>query len=128
MKKSNFNASVEIKNDIHIIYVKGYLDAHTAPFLEKTINEIIKSGNFKIIVNFKDLNYISSAGLGVFMGFIEECRDNKGDIKMCELQKNVYTIFDLLGFPLLYDIDKEMTASINKFENPDSNINSNNNL
>jgi anti-sigma B factor antagonist len=42
--------------------------------------------NLSIIVNFKDLDYISSAGLGVFMVFIEEIRSGGGDIKLVEMK------------------------------------------
>ena len=48
--------------------------------------------------------YISSAGLGVFMAYIEEIRENGGDIKITNLQAKVFNVFDLLGFPLLFDI------------------------
>jgi anti-sigma B factor antagonist len=54
-----------------------------------------------------ELNYISSAGLGVFMGFIEEIREKNGDIKLSNMTDKVYKVFDLLGFPALYQIFKE---------------------
>ncbi len=118
---NNFTVNIEqLKNEqidgISIVYVNGYLDAHTAPILEEKLEELTKSGFFKILVNFSELSYISSAGLGVFMGFIEECREQGGDIKMCQMQENVYTIFDLLGFPLLFDIGKDQQSMILKFE------------
>ena len=52
--------------DVQCLYLKGYLDAHTAPILENTIQESLNNGDVKIIVNFGELDYISSAGLGVF--------------------------------------------------------------
>jgi anti-sigma B factor antagonist len=80
------------------------LDAHTAPVLENNLSELINSDKYKIVVNFEDLAYISSAGLGVFMAFIEKIRDNAGDIKLAGMSDKVFNIFDLLGFPLLYEI------------------------
>jgi anti-sigma B factor antagonist len=67
-------------------------------------------------VNFKDLVYISSAGLGVFMAFIEKIRENNGDIKLTTMNDKVYNIFDLLGFPLLYEIYKSEDEAVKKFE------------
>ncbi len=115
MTGTNFSVSDEQMGDISVVRLSGYLDAHTAPRLEKKLKELTESGKYKILVDFQDLTYISSAGLGVFMGSIEECRENKGDIKMCQMQENVYTIFDLLGFPMLYDIDDKMQTLIDKF-------------
>ena len=103
----NFEVAREDHSDISILRLKGFLDAHTAPNFEQAIQELIEENRFKIIVSMSDLNYISSAGLGVFMGFIEEIRDQKGDIKLSNMTDKVYKVFDLLGFPALYQIFKE---------------------
>jgi anti-sigma B factor antagonist len=112
---AEFSTSIKENGDIRIINLKGYLDAHTAPTLENNFTELINSNKFKIIVNFEDLAYISSAGLGVFMAYIENIRDNKGDIKLTNMSDKVFNIFDLLGFPLLYEIYKKEEEAIKKF-------------
>jgi anti-sigma B factor antagonist len=103
----NFEVAREDRSDISILRLKGFLDAHTAPNFEQAIQELIEENRYKIIVSMSDLNYISSAGLGVFMGFIEEIRENEGDIKLSNMSEKVYKVFDLLGFPALYQIYKE---------------------
>jgi anti-sigma B factor antagonist len=112
------------KNGINIIELKGFLDAHTAPELEDAFQKLIKNKKYKIIVNFRDLSYISSAGLGVFMAFIEEVRKNEGDIKLTNMTPKVFNVFDLLGFPILYEIYGNEEDAIAKFlkdgENKDS--------
>ena len=112
---ADFSTSVKENGDISIINLKGYLDAHTAPTLENNFTELINNNKFKIVVNFEDLAYISSAGLGVFMAYIEQIRENKGDIKLASMSDKVFNIFDLLGFPLLYEIYKNEDEAINKF-------------
>ncbi len=112
---AEFNTSVKEQGEISKIYLRGYLDAHTAPSLENTFSNLIDNSRYKIVVNFQDLAYISSAGLGVFMAFIEKVRDNKGDIKLTSMTEKVYNIFDLLGFPLLYEIFKSEEEAVNKF-------------
>jgi anti-sigma B factor antagonist len=102
-------------DDLTVLYIEGYLDAHTAHQFEEALRKIIEEGRYKIVVNFSRLNYISSAGLGVFMGVIEEVRSNGGDIKMCCLSDKVFRVFDLLGFPALYDIVKTEDEAIQKF-------------
>ncbi len=103
----NFEVAREDHTDVSILRLKGFLDAHTAPNFEQAIQELIEEKRFKIIVSMSDLNYISSAGLGVFMGFIEEIREKDGDIKLTNMTDKVYKVFDLLGFPALYQIFKE---------------------
>ena len=112
---AEFSTSIKEKGDISIINLKGYLDAHTAPTLENNFTQLIGENKFKIVVNFEELAYISSAGLGVFMAYIENIRDNKGDIKLTNMTDKVFNIFDLLGFPLLYEIYKNEDEAIRKF-------------
>lgn len=112
---ADFSTSIKEKGEVSVINLKGYLDAHTAPTLENNFTKLIENNKFKIVVNFEDLAYISSAGLGVFMAYVESIRENKGDIKLTSMSDKVYNIFDLLGFPLLYEIYKSEEEAINKF-------------
>lgn len=116
-EQSKFEINRMNKENVECLYLTGYLDAHTAPDLENAINDVIESGNKNILVNFRELDYISSAGLGVFMSFIEELRESGGDIKMSDMTKKVFSVFDLLGFPMLFDIEKEEQNAIKKFNN-----------
>ena len=100
-----------------VLELHGFLDAHTAPELEKIFSELIGKGKFNVVVNFSELNYISSAGLGVFMAYIDEIRTNHGDIKLANMQQKVYNVFDLLGFPFLYEIYNDQDEALRKFSN-----------
>ncbi|MBT8380093.1 MAG: STAS domain-containing protein [Ignavibacteria bacterium] len=112
---AEFNTSILDKGNVSVINLKGYLDAHTAPTLENNFTQLIGNNRFNIVVNFNELAYISSAGLGVFMAYIEKIRENSGDIKLSNMSEKVYNIFDLLGFPLLYEIYKTEDEAVNKF-------------
>jgi len=113
---ADFNVNVRGVGSVSVIDVKGYLDAHTAPQLESAFNQLIDGSKYKVVVNFNDLSYISSAGLGVFMAYVETMRENKGDIKFSNMQDGVYNIFDLLGFPMLYEFYKNENEAIEKFK------------
>jgi len=106
--------SKEIKN-VAVVYIKGYLDAHTAPDFEKALRDLVDQDRVRLVVNLSELNYISSAGLGVFMGFIEEVRGRGGDIKLAEMTDKVFRVFDLLGFPVLYEIYGKEEEAIQKY-------------
>ncbi len=112
---AEFSTSIKERGEVSIINLKGFLDAHTAPTLENNFTQLINDNKYKIVVNFEDLAYISSAGLGVFMAYIESIRENKGDIKLTNMSDKVFNIFDLLGFPLLYEIYKSEDEAIKKF-------------
>ncbi len=113
---SNFSVGFRSTDDLTVLDLKGELDAHTASELEAAIRKCADDENFSIIVNGSHLQYISSAGLGVFMAHIEEIRECGGDIKIAALQPKVFNVFDLLGFPMLFDIVPEEQEAINKFK------------
>ena len=70
---------------------------------------------FRIIIDGEHLAYISSAGLGVFMAFVEEIRAEDGDIKIAALTPKVFNVFDLLGFPMLFDIVGTVEEAVQLF-------------
>lgn len=118
---SEFSVGVRQRDTVSIFELKGYLDAHTAPELEKTFQNHLNESRFNIVVNFSDLSYISSAGLGVLMQFIEDVRQNEGDIKLSNMSPRVYNVFDLLGFPMLYEIFDDEEEAVRKFLNKSDN-------
>lgn len=113
---SEFKVQHRDGEGVSVIDLKGYLDAHTAPDLESAFQKLLNEKKFNIVVNCKELSYISSAGLGVFMAFIEDVRKNQGDIKLTNMSSKVYNVFDLLGFPILYEIYKDELEAITKFK------------
>lgn len=107
---------------ISVIELKGYLDAHTAPDLESAFQKLLTEKKYNIVVNCRDLSYISSAGLGVFMAYVEDVRKNNGDIKLTNMSSKVYNVFDLLGFPMLYEIYKDEKEAIVRFNDFKKNL------
>ena len=109
--------SIETKQDgeITIVVLEGFVDAHTAPQFEDQVQQEIDNGNCKIVVDCANLTYISSAGLGVFMGFVEEAREQGGDIKIAGVVPKVLQVFDLLGFAIIYDIQNDVATAVQRF-------------
>lgn len=114
MAKS-FSVERTVSDELSVLSLEGFLDAHTAPQFEKAIEDEIAGGRLRMIVDCEKLSYISSAGLGVFMGFIEEIREQQGDIKICGLTPKVRQVFELLGFDSLYHIVDDVEAAQQKF-------------
>ena len=113
----NFEINHREVQSYDVLELFGELDAHTASQLEDSLKTLIDQDKHHIIVNCKELDYIASAGLGVFMAYIEDVRSLGGDIKLTNMNSKVYNVFDLLGFPSLYDIVANEEEAIEQFEN-----------
>ncbi len=111
----NFKINHRTISWLDVLDLHGELDAHTASQLEDSLKLLIDSNKSNIIVNCRELEYIASAGLGVFMAYIEDVRVSGGDIKLTNMNERVYNVFDLLGFPTLYDILDDERDAVEKF-------------
>jgi anti-sigma B factor antagonist len=110
-----FSVQTTLEDELAIVRLEGYVDAHTAPQFEQAVQSIIDEGQHSIIVDCEKLTYISSAGLGVFMGFIEEVREEGGDIKICALTEKAKQPFEILGFESLYDFCPDVASAKARF-------------
>ena len=110
------NVSSPGGENVCVLDLKGELDAHTASELEAAFQKCLGEGNTRVLVHGEHLQYISSAGLGVFMAYVEEVREQGGDIKIAALSPRVYNVFDLLGFPVLFDITRTEEDAIASFD------------
>ncbi len=80
------------------IRVDGVIDTLTAGELEEVIDSLLKRGRYKIVFDLAGVDYISSAGWGIFISHIKEVRGRGGDIKLANMIPNVYEIYLLLEF------------------------------
>jgi anti-sigma B factor antagonist len=101
---ADLSIAVRQVGDVAVLLPTGFINAHTVREFETALERLVQDGHYTILLNCKDLDYISSAGLGAIMGLIETVREHEGDILLSNLQDNVYTIFDTLGFTQLYRV------------------------
>ena len=90
--------TIEIKRNAEetIIKLAGRLDTTTAPALDKTINEDIE-GTKNLVLDVKELEYISSAGLRVLLG-AQKKMQKIGSMKLTNVCEAVMEILEMTGF------------------------------
>lgn len=89
---------------IFVISIDGDIDASSSIQLDDVMRKSIAERHPKIVISCENLAYISSAGLGVFMSYIEDINSN--DIKMAiyGLNEKVMNVFEILGLDQLLNI------------------------
>ena len=83
--------------------LEGRLDTITSPDLESRINEVIGDAT-KLTLDFAKLEYISSAGLRVLLGALQDM-EGKGEMVVCNLTRSVRDVFILTGFDRLFNVE-----------------------
>ena len=87
-----------VQKDITLLSVKGFIDTTTAPEFEKTFQSVLAEKKFKLIVDLKDVDYISSAGWGIFVGEIKRIRGQQGNLFLTAMCPEVAEAYELLQF------------------------------
>jgi anti-sigma B factor antagonist len=84
--------------------IDGELDASSCEVLDESIQQVVSNKENRILVDCKQLSYISSAGLGVFMSYLQDF--NKDNIRMVlfNLNPEVREVFRILGLDNLIKI------------------------
>ena len=97
--------TIEIKRNVEVttIDIVGRLDTITAPELDKTINGDIADVK-NLVLNFKGLEYISSAGLRVLLG-AQKKMQKVGSMKLINVCEEVMEVFELTGFADILTIE-----------------------
>lgn len=84
--------------DVMVVELGGHVDQSNSYQLEKLFDNIIQSGCYRVIVDFSNVYYMSSAGWGVFVGEIKRFRDKGGDIKLANMRPEIYEVYQMLEF------------------------------
>lgn len=93
-----------VTNDTLIIYFEGQLNSFNAEQVEKDINEIINKEKFsKLVLDFDELKYISSAGLRIVMVL----KQRYNDIVLTKVSDDINDIFTMVGFDTILTIERK---------------------
>ena len=80
-----------------VVYrIKGKLDASTAPGLDSAI--VVNQDSSRIILDMREVTYVSSAGLRVIVLAARRAQAAKGGLALFGLQASVREVFDAAGF------------------------------
>lgn len=99
------------------VHLKGRLDAHTSKAFEERLIPPIDQGHKRILVDFSQVDYISSAGLRVLLLAARKLDEVGGQIGLCGLKPAIKTVFDIAGFSGIFPIFATSQQAINEFTN-----------
>lgn len=87
-----------------MVAIKGRLDAGTSGSLEEALNALVGAGETKVLVDCRELDYISSAGLRVLLAAAKQFKKQSGSIALASLNPNVKQVFEISGFTSIFPI------------------------
>ena len=103
------------QNSVSVIKVGGYIDTTTSAELERALDHLLRGGNYNIVVDLGNVDYISSAGWGIFISEIKGIREKGGDLKLVNMIPDVYEVFELLEFHYILKAFDSIQEAIRDF-------------
>lgn len=108
------NIQVEEHGDIVVVKLIGRLDSFTSPKVDSQLRAISVQHK-KIVLNFNDLDYISSAGIRVVLSLSKQLEANEGKLVICCVSEDILEIIKLTGFDQVLKIYNSEIESISHF-------------
>lgn len=108
-------------NRVDIVSVKGRLTAAESSQLQQQLNRLFEEGRFRILLDFAQLEYISSPGLRVLIEARKRAREwkitefDRGDVRIVNLPPRIREVFDLTGFTSLFQIYDDVVEAVGGF-------------
>ncbi|MEI6206101.1 MAG: STAS domain-containing protein [Desulfuromonadales bacterium] len=95
-----------------VVTITGKMDAVTSPEYEMTLKELIDSGETAFVVDFNDLDYISSGGLRGLLITAKLLKEKDGQIRIANVKGTVKEVFDISGFGSIFHMDDSVAAAL----------------
>jgi anti-sigma B factor antagonist len=108
----NIKVDIDKSDDKTVVLVAGEIDAYTAPKLREALLPLAEESNPDLIVNLKDVSYMDSTGLGVFVGLLKKIRKNDGHLNLVELSERLERLFSITGLNDIIDISSKSEGGV----------------
>lgn len=99
-----------------IFKLNGRLDSNTSPEFGQKIEQAIKEGSKYIIIEFKNIEYLSSAGLREILKTAKTLKGMSGMLVLCSMSKEIREVFQVAGFDYILPIVSSLDDALKKIK------------
>ena len=89
-----------IENNIGVLKLNGVLDLSTVEIFKNSLEKL--PGSEQIIIDFDQIKFIDSTGIGSLAQYIKKIQIDKVGIKITNISKDVFEVLDILGLPEIF--------------------------
>ena len=99
---------------VTVLAPSGRIDTTTSGAVEAAVKRAVETGARLLVIDFAGTEYISSAGLRVFLVLAKQMRDRRGRLVLCGMPEPVAQVFRLAGFMSLFEVEKSREDAISR--------------
>ncbi|MCK5219077.1 anti-sigma factor antagonist [bacterium] len=94
--------------NVTVLRITGVIDSDTATIFEKELETLWEEKHYRLLVDLANVNYVSSAGVGIFVGMLQKFREKpEGDMKICRVSPKIMKVFEAIGLDHIMEFIKE---------------------
>jgi len=93
-----------MSEELQVLAPQGRLDSESSPELARQAHELIGKGGRRLLLDLKDLYYISSAGLRAALSVAKEMASVGGKLAIASPNAAVTEVFDISGFVSVVEV------------------------
>jgi stage II sporulation protein AA (anti-sigma F factor antagonist) len=94
-----------------VVSIKGRMDAISSPEFEKELSDLMAEGHKDFIIDFGELDYISSAGLRSILAAAKKVESKEGKLLLCALRDMVKEVFEISGFTAIIPVYESVNSA-----------------
>jgi len=98
------NIKVSKEGQKSVVFLSGSIDIPGAENLKKSLGEVIESGVTEVTIDFKEVNFIGSSGIGKLLIFYKNFTSKNGKINIANLNKEITALFKAIKLDQLFKI------------------------
>ena len=114
--RSALIGNVRQENGTTVVELSGRIDATTAPDVKAQLVDMVASGQSRLVLNLKDVEFIDSTGLGVLVSCLRRCVASGGALCLAELPEFARAIFDLTRVTRVFRIEESEAEAVRALE------------
>ena len=107
--------TVDEFGDVRAVRIAGNLDTQTSPVAQDQMTQLIDDGATKLLIDFEDLNYISSSGLRMLLVAAQRLEGTSGQLRICNQNSMVREVFDTSGFSEIFSVYSSQAEALDGF-------------
>ncbi|HRY34094.1 MAG TPA: STAS domain-containing protein [Bacteroidales bacterium] len=104
------------QNGINIMGIQGRLDTSSAPELEARLNALLDLHEKDYILDCREMEYISSSGLRVFLSLLKRTAQMNGKLVLFGLSQSIAEIFTIAGFEKYFILKDDEAGALDYFQ------------
>lgn len=113
----NLKTSTRVVNDVVIVDIIGQLRLGEGTNVVRDLVRELMGKNYKnILLNLADVRHIDSAGVGELMSCYTSVRNQGGQLKLMNLNKNVHNLLQITKLYTVFDIEEDERKALQSFQ------------